>query len=122
MGRTRTPCGASHSPTDRRRRPVPRADRCPWHSPPEDDAAGSERFDNGVAGPRGSAAAADRPYASRTGRTWAMTDQMTPDQSSTDTDSGSRRVLLRSFGAPNSTLHEFDFWDSRYEGRRLFSE
>jgi aquaporin Z len=33
-----------------------------------------------------------------------------------------RHVLLRSFGTPNSMLHEFDFWDARYEGRRLFSE
>src|SRR5271169_5400876 len=31
-------------------------------------------------------------------------------------------MVLRSFGTPNSTLHEFDFWDSQYEGRRLFSE
>jgi aquaporin Z len=30
--------------------------------------------------------------------------------------------VLRSFGTPNSTLHEFNFWDGRYEGRRLFSE
>jgi aquaporin Z len=33
-----------------------------------------------------------------------------------------RHALLRSFGTPNSMLHEFDFWDARYEGRRLFSE
>ena len=32
------------------------------------------------------------------------------------------RALLRSFGTPNSILNEFDFWDRRYEGRRLFSE
>src|SRR3954471_7177221 len=31
-------------------------------------------------------------------------------------------AALRSLGAPTSTLHEFDFWDARYEGRRLFSE
>jgi aquaporin Z len=30
--------------------------------------------------------------------------------------------VLRSFGTPNATLHEFNFWDRRYEGRRLFSE
>lgn len=35
---------------------------------------------------------------------------------------GGRRILLRSFGTPNSVLNEFDFWDRRYEGRRLFSE
>jgi aquaporin Z len=33
-----------------------------------------------------------------------------------------RRMLLRSLGTPNSALHEFDFWDSRFEGRRLFAE
>jgi aquaporin Z len=37
------------------------------------------------------------------------------------TQSGHRQ-LQRSLGTPNSTLHEFDFWDGRYEGRRLFSE
>jgi aquaporin Z len=31
-------------------------------------------------------------------------------------------VALRSIGQPNSVRHEFDFWDNRYEGRRLFSE
>jgi aquaporin Z len=36
------------------------------------------------------------------------------------TDGG--RQLQRSLGTPNSMLHEFDFWDTRYEGRRLFSE
>jgi aquaporin Z len=35
---------------------------------------------------------------------------------------GDRSQLQRSLGTPNSMLHEFDFWDSRYEGRRLFSE
>jgi aquaporin Z len=33
-----------------------------------------------------------------------------------------QRQLQRSLGTPNSMLHEFDFWDGRYEGRRLFSE
>jgi aquaporin Z len=33
-----------------------------------------------------------------------------------------RRQLLRSIGTPNAVLDEFDFWDGRYEGRRLFSE
>ena len=32
------------------------------------------------------------------------------------------RQLQRSLGTPNSMLHEFDFWDNSYEGRRLFSE
>ena len=31
-------------------------------------------------------------------------------------------VALRSMGQPNSVAGEFDFWDDKYEGRRLFSE
>jgi len=31
-------------------------------------------------------------------------------------------VALRSMGQPNSVAREFDFWDNRYERRRLFSE
>jgi aquaporin Z len=31
-------------------------------------------------------------------------------------------VALRSMGQPNSVAGEFDFWDDRYEARRLFSE
>jgi aquaporin Z len=31
-------------------------------------------------------------------------------------------VALRSMGHPNSIARQFDFWDDRYEGRRLFSE
>jgi aquaporin Z len=31
-------------------------------------------------------------------------------------------VALRSIGQPNSVVSEFNFWDDRYEGRRLFSE
>jgi aquaporin Z len=31
-------------------------------------------------------------------------------------------VALRSIGQPNSVVGEFDFWNGRYEGRRLFSE
>ena len=37
-------------------------------------------------------------------------------------DDVGRRQLQRSLGTPNSMLEEFDFWDGRYEGRRLFSE
>jgi aquaporin Z len=54
-----------------------------------------------------------------------MTGKPTPD---TRTDALGRQqyhglgFVLRSFGTPNATFHEFDFWDSRYEGRRLFSE
>ena len=29
---------------------------------------------------------------------------------------------MRSIGQPNSVIGEFDVWDSRHEGRRLFSE
>ena len=31
-------------------------------------------------------------------------------------------VALRSMGQPNSVAGEFDFWDDKYEARRLFSE
>ena len=31
-------------------------------------------------------------------------------------------VALGSFGRPNAVIRRFDFWDDRYEGRRLFSE
>jgi aquaporin Z len=31
-------------------------------------------------------------------------------------------VALRSMGHPNSIARQFDFWNDRYEGRRLFSE
>jgi aquaporin Z len=31
-------------------------------------------------------------------------------------------TAVRSLGRPNSFVREFDFWDDRYEGRRLFSE
>ncbi|MCE0762877.1 aquaporin family protein [Pseudonocardia kujensis] len=31
-------------------------------------------------------------------------------------------AALRSMGRPNSVTREFDFWNDRYEGRRLFSE
>ena len=31
-------------------------------------------------------------------------------------------VALRSMGLPNSVVSELDFWNDRYEGRRLFSE
>jgi aquaporin Z len=31
-------------------------------------------------------------------------------------------VALRSIGQPNSIARQFDFWDDRYEGRRLFAE
>lgn len=31
-------------------------------------------------------------------------------------------ISLGSMGQPNSVVRQFDFWDDRYEGRRLFSE
>jgi aquaporin Z len=33
-----------------------------------------------------------------------------------------RPALLRALEAPNAVVHAFDFWDRRYEGRRLFAE
>src|SRR5262252_7105622 len=33
-----------------------------------------------------------------------------------------RRVAVRTLGLPNAVVSEFDFWNDRYEGRRLFSE
>src|SRR5947209_2703001 len=39
------------------------------------------------------------------------------DQPSQPTAAG-----MRSLGAPNSIVAQFDFWDSSYEARRLFSE
>jgi aquaporin Z len=47
---------------------------------------------------------------------------MTDDGSAAGRARVSRQQLLRSQGTPNSMVHEFDFWDRRYEGRRLFSE
>jgi aquaporin Z len=35
---------------------------------------------------------------------------------------GHADVALRSMGRPNSVTHQFDFFDDKYEGRRLFSE
>jgi len=35
---------------------------------------------------------------------------------------GHAAVALRSMGQPNSVAHQFNFWDDRYEGRRLFAE
>ena len=31
-------------------------------------------------------------------------------------------MTLRSFGQPNAAVRQFDFWDTSYEWRRLFSE
>jgi aquaporin Z len=55
-----------------------------------------------------------------------MTSQ--PDEPGPDSEPGRQdavrhaAVALRSIGQPNSVAGEFDFWDDKYEGRRLFSE
>jgi len=56
-----------------------------------------------------------------------MTSQQTGPASPQGAAQGPERaehvyVALRSLGLPNSVVGEFDFWDNRYEGRRLFSE
>ncbi|SDY90849.1 aquaporin Z [Asanoa ishikariensis] len=40
----------------------------------------------------------------------------------TPNDAQQAEIGLRSFGRPNSVVSQFDFWNDRYEGRRLFSE
>src|SRR6476661_2352756 len=47
---------------------------------------------------------------------------MSDDQTAAVAADTGRRQLQRSLGTPNSMLDEFDFWDGRYEARRLFSE
>jgi aquaporin Z len=42
---------------------------------------------------------------------------LTPPQAAAGRD-----TALRSFGRPNSVTRQFDFFDDRYEGRRLFAE
>jgi aquaporin Z len=55
-----------------------------------------------------------------------MTSQ--PDELAAESEPGPREavrhaaVALRSMGQPNSVTGAFDFWDDKYEGRRLFSE
>ncbi|HET9080664.1 MAG TPA: aquaporin [Trebonia sp.] len=54
-----------------------------------------------------------------------MTSQPTGPAPATGSPQGLARhvdVALRSMGQPNSVARQFDFWDDRYEGRRLFSE
>ena len=51
-----------------------------------------------------------------------------PDELAPESEPGRREaarhaaVALRSIGQPNSVAGEFDFWDDKYEARRLFSE
>ena len=55
-----------------------------------------------------------------------MTNQ--PDAQVSPSRAGVREAVhraeltSRSMGVPNSVVHEFDFWNDRFEGRRLFSE
>ena len=55
-----------------------------------------------------------------------MTSQ--PDELAPESEPGRQEavrhaaVALRSIGQPNSVAGEFDFWDDKYEARRLFSE
>jgi aquaporin Z len=55
-----------------------------------------------------------------------MTDQPSAQAPSSEPDrqeaARHAAVALGSFGQPNSVVSEFDFWNDRYEGRRLFSE
>jgi aquaporin Z len=54
-----------------------------------------------------------------------MTDQPASPGSPEDVQQqlGHRaEVALRAVGHPNSIMHAYDFWDDRYEWRRLFSE
>src|SRR5262244_1036742 len=56
--------------------------------------------------------------------------QMTspPDELAPESEPGRQDVVrhaavaLQSIGQPNSVAGAFDFWDDKYEGRRLFSE
>src|SRR6476660_3807740 len=60
------------------------------------------------------------------GMEWQMTSQ--PSELKPPSEPERRQavrhaeVALRSMGQPNSVAGEFDFWNDRYEGRRLFSE
>jgi aquaporin Z len=51
-----------------------------------------------------------------------MTNQATESEPGRLSAARHAEVALRSMGQPNSVAGQFDFWDDRYEGRRLFSE
>jgi aquaporin Z len=57
---------------------------------------------------------------------WWMTSQPSgpapPSESDRQQAVRHADVALRSIGQPNSVASQFDFWNDRYEGRRLFSE
>ena len=60
------------------------------------------------------------------GMEWQMTSQPSelkpPSEPEPHQAVRHAEVALRSIGQPNSVAGEFDFWNDRYEGRRLFSE
>jgi aquaporin Z len=49
-------------------------------------------------------------------------DELAPSEPERQEAARHAAVALRSIGQPNSVAGEFDFWNDRYEGRRLFSE
>jgi aquaporin Z len=49
-------------------------------------------------------------------------EMRTPSKPDGSTVAEHASVALRSIGQPNSVASQFDFWNDRYEGRRLFSE
>lgn len=51
-----------------------------------------------------------------------MADATTSSEASPTTLGASRDAGMRSLGEPNSITRQFDFWDDRLEGRRLFAE
>ena len=53
----------------------------------------------------------------------SQSDEMrTPSRPDGSTVAEHASVALRSIGQPNSVASQFDFWNDRYEGRRLFAE
>ena len=50
------------------------------------------------------------------------TDTRRPSAEETKALREAGALTLRSMGTPNSVTREFDFWDDRFEARRLFSE
>lgn len=49
-------------------------------------------------------------------------DERAPSDAGRQAAARHAEVALRSIGQPNSVREEFDFWNNRYEGLRLFSE
>ncbi len=48
--------------------------------------------------------------------------QLPPSSAGVREETHHAELAWRSIGVPNSVVREFDFWNDRYEGRRLFSE